>query len=68
MNGDLSGQPVVIRTSTMSYNTQDETAGTPAPVTFDTRSGTLEARGLAVNFKDGSVRLESRVHGTFPPK
>jgi LPS export ABC transporter protein LptC len=68
MNGELSGTPVVIGTSIISYDTHDEIARTHAPVTFDTRGGTLRATGLVANFKEGSVRLESHVHGTYPPK
>ncbi len=68
MNGAISGTPVVIGTSIMAFDTRDEIARTDAPVTFDARGGTLGATGLVANFKDGSVRLESHVHGTFPPK
>ena len=68
MDGALAGTPVVIGTSIIEFNTRDEIARTEVPVTFEARGGTLGATGLLANFKDGSVRLESRVHGTFPPK
>ena len=68
MNGTLNGTPITIGTSIVSYDTHEEIARTEVPVTFDARGGTLNATGLVANFKDGSVRLESHVHGTFPPK
>jgi len=68
MNGMLNGTPISIGTSIVSYDTHDEIARTQVPVTFGARGGTLEATGLLANFKDGSVRLESNVHGIFPPK
>jgi LPS export ABC transporter protein LptC len=68
MNGALAGTPVVIGTSIMAFDTREEIASTEAPVTFDARGGTLAATGLVANFKDGSVRLESHVNGTFTSK
>jgi LPS export ABC transporter protein LptC len=68
LNGDLSGEPVTLGTSTLSFNTQTEIATTHAPATFQSSGGTLAGIGLVANLKDGDVRLESRVHGTFPPK
>ncbi|MEJ1960136.1 MAG: LPS export ABC transporter periplasmic protein LptC [Gammaproteobacteria bacterium] len=68
MNGAVSGTPVVIGTSIISYDTQEEIARSEVPVTFEARGGILGAVGLLANFKDGSVRLQSHVHGTFPPK
>ena len=68
MNGAVSGTPIVIGTSTISYDTRQEIASTGAPVTFDAQGGQLEGTGLVANLKDGSVTLESNVHGTFERK
>jgi LPS export ABC transporter protein LptC len=67
-NGLVSALPVTIATSIMSFDTQNEIARTPAPVTFDWNGGRLAGTGLLANLKDSTVRLESRVNGTFPPK
>ena len=68
LNGSLSGTPVTIATSIISLDTRTEVATTHAPVTFTSNGGVLGATGLSANLKDGTVRLESRVHGTFPRK
>jgi LPS export ABC transporter protein LptC len=68
LNGEFDSGPVVIGTSIISYDTRSEVAHTPAQVTVDSNSGQLAGKGLTANLKDGTVRLESRVHGTFPPK
>ena len=68
LDGKLSGSPVVIATSIISYDTSSEVARTHAPVTFESPGGQLGATGLVANLKEGSIRLESRIHGTFPPK
>jgi len=68
LDGTLSGSPVVIATSMISYDTSSEVARTHAPVTFDSPGGQLGATGLVANLKEGSVRLESHIHGTFPPR
>ena len=63
-----AGQAGQIGTSIISFDTRAEIARTQAPVTFDSNGGRLGATGLVANLKDGTVRLESRVHGSFPPK
>jgi len=67
-DGKVSDAPVTIGTSIISFDTKTEIARTHAPVTFDSNGGRLGATGLVANLKDGTVRLESKVHGTFPPK
>jgi LPS export ABC transporter protein LptC len=68
LDGTLSGTPVSISTSIISLDTRTEIATTHAPVTFDSNGGKLGATGLVANLKDGTLSLESRVHGSFPPK
>ena len=74
MEGELSGSPVVINTSTISFDTKTEIARTPAYFTVDNRGGKLGATGLVANLKDGTLELESNphlespVHGRTPSK
>ena len=74
INGTLSESPVAIATSTLSYDTATEIASTPAQVLVDARGGTSSGRGLVVNLKDSTLRLESNVqlespiHGSSPSK
>jgi len=66
--GQYADQPVKIGTSIISFDTKTEVATTHAPVTLDSNGGQLGATGLVANLKEGTVRLESKVHGSFPPK
>jgi LPS export ABC transporter protein LptC len=66
MEGQLSGSPVVIRTSTIAFDTHTEIARTPAFFTVDARGGTLDATGLVANLKDGTLELESNPHLESP--
>ena len=66
MNGMLSDSPVVIRTSTISFDTRTEIARTPAYLTVDARGGTLGATGLLANLKEGTLQLESNPHLESP--
>ncbi len=59
MNGELSGSPVTIDTSTISYDTKTQIARTPAFFTVNARGGTLNAKGLIANLKDSTLELES---------
>ena len=70
LRGVLAGAatPVVVNTSIISFDTLAEEARTSAPVTLDWDGRKLGATGMVANLKDGKVRLESRVHGSFPPK
>jgi lipopolysaccharide export system protein LptC len=68
LDGKVQERPVSLATSILSFDTQTEIARTQAPVTFDSNGGRLGGTGLLANLKDGTIRLESRVHGTFPPK
>ncbi|MEJ0037425.1 MAG: LPS export ABC transporter periplasmic protein LptC [Gammaproteobacteria bacterium] len=66
MEGELSGSPVVINTSTMSFDTKAEIARTPAYITIDARGGTVNATGLVANLKEGTLELESNPHLESP--
>jgi LPS export ABC transporter protein LptC len=68
LNGELSGSPIVVGTSILSYDTRSEIASTHAPATFKTNAGTVGGTGLIANLKESSISLESNVHGTFPRK
>src|SRR5262245_34708049 len=66
MDGMLSDSPVVITTSTISFDTRTEIARTPAHVTIKARGGTLEGSGLIANLKDSSVQIESNAQLESP--
>ncbi len=69
MEGELSGTPVTISTSTIAFDTRNQIASTTAPVTFDAPGKTLSSTGgVIANLKQGELQLLSRIHGTFPPK
>ena len=62
----LSESPVLINTSTISFDTRTEIAHTSAYFTVDARGGTLGATGLVANLKDGTLQLESNPHLESP--
>jgi LPS export ABC transporter protein LptC len=66
INGVLSDTPLVISTSTLSYDTRSEVASTPAHVTIDARGGTLSSMGLIANLKESTLELESNPHLESP--
>jgi len=66
INGALSDTPIVIETSTLSYDTRSEVARTPAHVTVDARGGTLTSMGLVANLKESTLELESNPHLESP--
>jgi LPS export ABC transporter protein LptC len=66
LDGMLSGSPVVINTSTISFDTRTEIARTPAYFTVDARGGTVGATGLVANLKEGTLQLESNPHLESP--
>jgi LPS export ABC transporter protein LptC len=72
-NVRLSGQPpgsdvpLRFQTSTLDFDIDRQIARTQAPVSFFWGSRRLTARGLNADLKQGTLRLESSVHGRFPP-
>jgi LPS export ABC transporter protein LptC len=57
----------VIRTDQLSYDTTTSVIQTAEPVSVQFGAHQLEARGLRVVLNDGTLRLESNVHGRFVP-
>jgi LPS export ABC transporter protein LptC len=68
VNGELPGSeaPAVIDTSILSFDTKKEIVTTHAPVTLDWNGRKLSGTGLIAKLPDHLVRLESRIHGSFP--
>jgi LPS export ABC transporter protein LptC len=60
-----SGAPITLATDTMRINTPTEFIETDAPVQLRWSGHELDAVGLRADLKAGTLRLESKVHGTF---
>jgi LPS export ABC transporter protein LptC len=63
-----SGGPITLSTETMRINTPTEFIETNAPVRLTWSGHQIEAVGMRADLKAGTLRLESRVHGTFTPQ
>lgn len=59
--------PAVIHTDQLSYDTTTSVIQTAEPVTVQFGVHRLEGRGLRVVLNEGTLRLESNVHGRFIP-
>lgn len=59
--------PLRIETSALDFDMDQQTAHTRLPVNFYWGTRRLSARGLNADLKRGTLRLESSVHGRFPP-
>ena len=57
----------VIRTDQLSYDTVTSVIQTAEPVSVQFGPHSLQGRGLHVVLNDGTLRLESNVHGRFVP-
>jgi LPS export ABC transporter protein LptC len=57
----------VIQTDQLTYETQTGLVQTAEPVAVRFGKHRLEGRGLRVALNDGTLRLESNVHGRFTP-
>jgi LPS export ABC transporter protein LptC len=57
----------VIQTDQLTYETQSGLVQTAEPVAVRFGKHRLEGRGLRVALNDGTLRLESNVHGRFTP-
>jgi LPS export ABC transporter protein LptC len=57
----------VIRTDRLAYNTASSVIQTADPVSVTFGEHELRGRGLRVVLNDGTLRLESNVHGRFNP-
>jgi len=67
VTGSEARGAAVIRTDQLSYDTVSSVIQTAEPVSVQFGSHRLEARGLRVVLNDGTLRLESNVHGRFVP-
>lgn len=57
----------VIRTEELTYDTKTSLVQTAEPVAVQFGAHTLSSRGLRAALNDGTLRLESNVHGQFTP-
>ncbi len=57
----------IVRTDRMTYDVADAVVRTGSDVRIDFADQSLNARGLIANLNDRTIRLESRVNGTFHP-
>jgi LPS export ABC transporter protein LptC len=67
VTGHESRGTAVIRTDNLSYDTNSSVIQTSEPVAVQFGEHHLEGRGLRVVLNDGTLRLESNVHGRFNP-
>lgn len=64
---EASGGRALIVTDELTYDTRSSVIQTSAPVSVQFGTHHLDGRGLRVALNDGTLRLESSVHGTFTP-
>jgi LPS export ABC transporter protein LptC len=57
----------VIRTDELTYDTKTSLVQTAEPVAVQFGEHTLSSRGLRAALNEGTLRLESNVHGQFKP-
>jgi len=67
VTGSEARGAAVIRTEQLAYDTATSVIQTAEPVSVQFGAHRLEARGLRVVLNDGTLRLESDVHGRFFP-
>jgi LPS export ABC transporter protein LptC len=67
VTGSEARGTAVIRTDRLSYDTTSSVIQTAEPVSVQFGAHGLEARGLRVVLNEGTLRLESNVHGRFVP-
>ena len=67
VTGNEARGVALIRTDQLSYDTTTSVIQTAEPVSVQFGNHNLEARGLRVVLNDGTLRLESNVHGHFAP-
>jgi LPS export ABC transporter protein LptC len=70
VNGRLPGAdaPAVIDTSILTFDTRAEVVRTHAPVSLDWNGRKLSGTGLIAKLPTHQIKLESRIHGSFPAK
>jgi LPS export ABC transporter protein LptC len=67
VTGQRPQGPAVISTDLLAYDTDTSVVQTAEPVSIQLGPHRLEGRGLYVVLNDGTLRLESDVHGRFVP-
>lgn len=67
VKGDEARGSAVIRTDNLAYDTSSSVIQTADPVAVQFGDHQLEGRGLRIVLNDGTLRLESNVHGLFNP-
>jgi LPS export ABC transporter protein LptC len=67
IRGTESRGSAVIRTDQLTYDTTTSLVQTAEPVSVQFGQHRLEGRGLRVALNEGTLRLESNVHGLFKP-
>lgn len=64
---DGAGTETIIVTDELAYDTRTSVIQTAEPVAVRFGPHSLEGRGLRVKLNEGTLRLESNVHGRFTP-
>jgi LPS export ABC transporter protein LptC len=67
IRGEEARGTAVIRTDELSYDTTTSIVQTAERVTLQFGQHQLEGRGLRAALKEGTLKLESNVHGRFTP-
>ena len=67
-NGETASGPVTFTTEALHVYTKDQRVQTDQPVTIEEPRGIIRGRGLEFDNKAKSVRILSRVSGTFQPQ
>lgn len=67
VTGEQARGTAVIRTEQLAYDTVTSVIQTAEPVSVQFGTHRLDGRGLRVVLNDGTLRLESNVHGRFVP-
>jgi LPS export ABC transporter protein LptC len=67
VTGDEARGSAVISTDNLTYDTSSSVIQTSDTVTVHIGTQSLQGRGLKVALNDGTLRLESNVHGRFLP-
>jgi lipopolysaccharide export system protein LptC len=67
IRGEQARGTAVIRTDELSYDTTTSVVQTAERVTLQFGQHLLEGRGLRAALKEGTLKLESNVHGRFTP-
>jgi lipopolysaccharide export system protein LptC len=67
LEGRDQPESAVIRTDSLSVDTEKSIASTQAPVSIEIAGHRVNARGMRADLETNRVELESQVHGRFAP-